>query len=194
MTIRGFKEQVRLQKVSSPPFVSGISSCRPTFFPLPCPARRPVGPREESMTAGGGLLGHSLCDVAPSRTQLGHSHWHKLSRYTPIAMSLVLDEEEQTEEGEWDHGGEEHHEFAYEDHAFPRNKRRKQETKVDAASLADAFIGKHCPICLGEIYHSSSVIESCNHIYCTACLFEVRERVLSCFLHTYVQKFQFQKK
>eukprot|EP00752_Nemacystus_decipiens_P012911 g11427.t2 len=92
---------------------------------------------------------------------------------------MSSDREEEKEE--WSHDAEDLHEFAYEDYAFPSAKKRKQEeeaTKVDASALdvrvppKDAFLGKHCPICLGEITDSSSVIDSCNHIYCTACLFE----------------------
>eukprot|EP00903_Cladosiphon_okamuranus_P006232 g6119.t1 len=97
---------------------------------------------------------------------------------------MSLDEEEGG--GGWIYGGEDHHEFAYEDYAFPHDKKSKREHRenttqgdagtADAAGTAvppkDAFVGKHCPICLGAIAESSSVIESCNHIYCTACLFE----------------------
>ena len=86
---------------------------------------------------------------------------------------------EKDEEG-WSHSGEDLHEFAYEEYATPLTKKKstqEETTKVDDATmgvpLKDAFLGKHCPICLGEISVSSSVIDSCHHIYCTACLFEV---------------------
>lgn len=93
---------------------------------------------------------------------------------------MSLDEEEETEE--WDHGYEDHDEFAYEEYALPYSTKRKRDemaAQADAREVAppaDAFVGKHCPICLGEISHSSSVIETCKHIYCTTCLFEVGER------------------
>lgn len=99
---------------------------------------------------------------------------------------------EKDEEG-WSHSGEDLHEFAYEEYATPLTSTQEETTKVDDATmgvpLKDAFLGKHCPICLGEISESSSVIDSCHHIYCTACLFEVGdvflffESVLTCMLY-----------
>lgn len=97
----------------------------------------------------------------------------------------------QGEDQEWSHGGEDLHEFAYEEYASA-HKKKKQEKEADtgddaAPPLKDAFLGKHCPICLGEISDSSSVIDSCNHIYCTACLFEVGQQFGQC-QHTYCRR------
>lgn len=38
--------------------------------------------------------------------------------------------------------------------------------------IADAFRGHHCPICLSPT-EQSAMIESCRHIFCQKCLFEV---------------------
>lgn len=38
--------------------------------------------------------------------------------------------------------------------------------------IADAFHGRHCPICLGST-ESSAMIELCRHLFCKTCLFEV---------------------
>lgn len=111
-------------------------------------------------------------------------HLRAVLFFTLLCRTMSLDEEE---EEEWNQGVEEHGEFAYEDYVFPRRKMRR-EAEADAmvdildddAARADAFAGKHCPICLGKIDDSSSVIESCKHIYCTSCLFEVGEHVCVC--------------
>lgn len=39
--------------------------------------------------------------------------------------------------------------------------------------IPDAFLGHHCPICL-DATKDSAMIESCHHLYCRSCLFEVR--------------------
>lgn len=39
--------------------------------------------------------------------------------------------------------------------------------------MPDAFLGHHCPICL-DATKDSAMIESCHHLYCRTCLFEVR--------------------
>ena len=93
-----------------------------------------------------------------------------------LGMSL----EEKEGEEEWDHGvNEEDGEFAYDGYVNVANKdRRRQpgtslEVAPDHTAPPDGFLGKHCPICLRGISHSSSAIDSCKHIYCTSCLSEV---------------------
>ncbi len=89
--------------------------------------------------------------------------------------------EEKEEEEEWDHGiDEEDGEFAYDGYApndstkdWKQQSAGRMEVAPDHAGPPDGFLGKHCPICLRGISHSSSAIDSCKHIYCTSCLSEV---------------------
>lgn len=48
-----------------------------------------------------------------------------------------------------------------------------QQSERAAPWIPDAFCGHHCPICLDST-QDSAMIESCHHLYCKSCLFEVR--------------------
>lgn len=48
-----------------------------------------------------------------------------------------------------------------------------QQSERAAPRIPDAFCGHHCPICL-DATQDSAMIESCHHLYCKRCLFEVR--------------------
>lgn len=93
----------------------------------------------------------------------------------------------------WGDGGEEEDEFAYVHYAQTTKRRRlqeqvkegggaaagdtqqqlQQEQEEDSSVSTDAFRGHHCPICLGLVV-DSVMIQSCRHLYCKVCLFEVR--------------------
>lgn len=122
----------------------------------------------------------SLLYCAPDLSAPLHSRFF---RVLLLCCGMSLDG--QGEDEEWSHGGEDLHEFAYEEYASAHKKKKQEKKEADtgddaAPPLKDAFLGKHCPICLGEISDSSSVIDSCNHIYCTACLFEVGQQFGQC--------------
>lgn len=99
----------------------------------------------------------------------------------------MSDAEERESIGAWRLGSDEDDEFAYVEYAEGHlsNKRKRDDSShLDSSSAAsavdndaiqsipDAFLGHHCPICL-EAIKDSAMIETCHHLYCRSCLFEV---------------------
>ena len=59
-----------------------------------------------------------------------------------------------------------------------------QQSERSAPWIPDAFCGHHCPICLDST-QDSAMIESCHHLYCKSCLFEVGSaQSVLLYLHT----------
>lgn len=91
---------------------------------------------------------------------------------------------ESKEEEQWHYGDDEDGEFAYVHYAEKGGRANEAEKLVEqqasddgavagvAGVRVDAFRGHHCPICLGSV-EDSAMIESCQHVYCKGCLFEV---------------------
>lgn len=86
------------------------------------------------------------------------------------------------DEEQWSYGDDEGGEFAFVHYAERGGGRANDLEKLveqggDGAERiemrTDAFRGHHCPICLDSVV-DSAMIESCKHVYCKGCLFEVR--------------------